>query len=157
MFDFKILFAIIFIIISDENLNQVFSQIHVRVAYLFFFVFSSWIINEFFNGIYNILILYKSVLQVKIVHHNCLSQCAAPYVIWNPHEQEVLYSTCMGNFNFWILLPGRERYLGFLLRPCVMNISWLYQTCYNNIVTSVIMPSSLLQVVNNNLEHAVQR
>jgi hypothetical protein len=35
MFDFKILFAIIFIIISDENLNQVFSQIHVRVAYLF--------------------------------------------------------------------------------------------------------------------------
>jgi hypothetical protein len=35
MFDFKILFAIIFIIISDENVNQVFSQIHVRVAYLF--------------------------------------------------------------------------------------------------------------------------
>ena len=35
-FDFKILFAIIFIfIISDENVNQVFSQIHVRVAYLF--------------------------------------------------------------------------------------------------------------------------
>jgi hypothetical protein len=36
MFEFKILFAIIFIIISDENVNQVFSQIHVRVAYLFF-------------------------------------------------------------------------------------------------------------------------
>jgi hypothetical protein len=54
MFDFKIVFAIIFIIISDEifkfphvifiiqflstkiqNVNQVFSQIHVRVAYLF--------------------------------------------------------------------------------------------------------------------------
>jgi uncharacterized membrane protein (DUF441 family) len=35
MFDFNILFAIIFIIISDENVNQVFSQIHVRVAYLF--------------------------------------------------------------------------------------------------------------------------
>ena len=54
MFDFKILFAIIFIIISDEifklshaifiilflstkiqNVNQVFSQLHVRVAYLF--------------------------------------------------------------------------------------------------------------------------
>jgi hypothetical protein len=39
MFDFKILFAIIFIIISDENVNQVFSQIHVRVAYLFFTIF----------------------------------------------------------------------------------------------------------------------
>jgi hypothetical protein len=39
MFDFKILFAIIFIIISDENVNQVFSQIHVRVAYLFLSLF----------------------------------------------------------------------------------------------------------------------
>ena len=37
MFDFKILFVIIFIIISDDNVNQVFSQIHVRVAYLFFY------------------------------------------------------------------------------------------------------------------------
>jgi hypothetical protein len=36
MFDFKILFAIIFIIISAENVNQVFSEIHVRIAYLFF-------------------------------------------------------------------------------------------------------------------------
>jgi hypothetical protein len=54
MFDFKILFAIIFIIISDEifqlshvifiiqfkiqDVNQVFSQIHVRVAYLFLYL-----------------------------------------------------------------------------------------------------------------------
>jgi hypothetical protein len=36
MFDFKILFSIIFIVISDENVNQVFSQIHVRISYLFF-------------------------------------------------------------------------------------------------------------------------
>ena len=43
MFDFKILFAIIFIIISDENVNQVFSQIHVRVAYLFLYLRSRYI------------------------------------------------------------------------------------------------------------------
>jgi TRAP-type C4-dicarboxylate transport system permease small subunit len=35
---FKILFAIITFIISDENANQVFSQIHVRISYLFFAV-----------------------------------------------------------------------------------------------------------------------
>jgi hypothetical protein len=63
MFDFKILFAIIFIIISEEifhlshvifiiqflstkiqNVNQVFSQIHVRVAYLFLYLRSRYII-----------------------------------------------------------------------------------------------------------------
>ena len=43
MFDFKILFVIIFIIISDENVNQVFSQIHVRVAYLFLYLRSRYI------------------------------------------------------------------------------------------------------------------
>jgi hypothetical protein len=43
-FDFKILLAIIFIfIISDENVNQVFSQIHVRVAYLFLYLRSRYI------------------------------------------------------------------------------------------------------------------
>ena len=43
-FDFKILFAIIFIfIISDENVNQVFSQIHVRIAYLFLYLRSRYI------------------------------------------------------------------------------------------------------------------
>ena len=41
-----------------------------------------------------------------------------------------------------------------LLQPCVvicsiLVISRLYQTCSNNHVTSLIMPSSLLQVVNN--------
>ena len=35
-FDFKILFAIIFIIISDETVSVFFCKIHVRVAYLFF-------------------------------------------------------------------------------------------------------------------------
>ena len=35
MFDFEIVFAI-FITISDKNVNDVFSQIHVRIAYLFF-------------------------------------------------------------------------------------------------------------------------
>jgi hypothetical protein len=38
MFGFKILFVIIFIIISDENVNHIFSQIHVRVAYLFLYL-----------------------------------------------------------------------------------------------------------------------
>jgi hypothetical protein len=35
MFDFKILFAIIFIILTDENVNQDFSQIHVRRVPIF--------------------------------------------------------------------------------------------------------------------------
>ena len=44
-----------------------------------------------------------------------------------------------------------------LLQPCVVNLetfllSCLYQTCLNNLVTSLIMPSSLLQVVNNLLK-----
>jgi hypothetical protein len=35
MFDFKILFAIIFIIISDENVNQVFTHTYTRRVPIF--------------------------------------------------------------------------------------------------------------------------
>jgi hypothetical protein len=35
-------------------------------------------------------------------------------------------------------------------QPCIIPvISWLHQTCQNNLVTSLVMPSSLLQVVNS--------
>jgi hypothetical protein len=58
---------------------------------------------------------FKSILQVEIrlscaEIEVCRSQCAAPYVLWNSHMQEVLYLTYTGNFYFWILLPGREIY-----------------------------------------------
>jgi hypothetical protein len=38
-----------------------------------------------FTGMpYNLLIVYKSVLQVEIIHHNWLSQmCRTIYVLWN--------------------------------------------------------------------------
>jgi hypothetical protein len=72
-----------------------------------------------------------------------------------------LKSTWAGSFIFdlhrkFLFLDFAARKRNIFSRPVVTtlchqpcNILWLYQTCYNNIVTSVIMPSSLLQVVNS--------
>jgi hypothetical protein len=56
---------------------------------------------------YNLLIVYQSILQVKIAlcRDWSLSQCEASYVLWNLHVQDVLYLTYTGNVYFWILLP----------------------------------------------------
>ena len=50
-----------------------------------------------------------------------------------------------------IIRPYNSIFTSLCRQPCkILVISWLYQTCWNNLVTSLIMPSSLpLQVVHN--------
>jgi hypothetical protein len=91
MFDFKILFAIIFIIISDEifqlshvifiiqflstkiqNVNPFFSQIHVRVAYLFLLLLVlNMLVRHSGNSLFLILYINNALLSFLLSSNGC--------------------------------------------------------------------------------------
>jgi hypothetical protein len=95
--------------------------------------FAPWDTASFiiFNGSkplsYNIIAQWSKPRVRRLIDKPKKAMSTYLTVLWNLHMQEVLYLTNTGNFYFWILLPGRERYFLGLL-SCIY--SWIRHESY---------------------------
>jgi hypothetical protein len=144
MFDFKILFAIIFNIISDENVNQVFSQIHVRVAYLFLIYVDVWIFLFDFNppniaGKIQHVLWYCNTYCV-IVALACIGRRLLERKKWRPY---VWRGTCyeIGLFSdlclYW---PYEIKLINVFFVPFVIVSKHLFVLILSSIISCTLYP-----------------